>query len=59
MYKFIVLFLLGFFIYKTIRNFLAGPAVKAKMKKNDKSTDDNFQKKYSDKIEDADFEELE
>jgi len=59
MYKFIILLLLGYFIYRTLKNFLMGPVPKAKVKKNDQPKDENFQQKYADKIEDADFEELE
>ena len=59
MFKFIVLTLLGYFIYRTLKGFLTASVPKAKINKNDKPRDDNFQQKYADKIEDADFEELE
>jgi len=59
MYKFIILSLVGYFIYRTVKGFLLGTTSKANVKENDKPKEEDFQNKFADKIEDADFEELE
>lgn len=59
MYKFIILMLFGYFVYRMLKGFLLGTGVKANMKRNDKPREENFQQKHADNIEDADFEELE
>jgi hypothetical protein len=56
--RLIVLSIVGYFIYRSIKRFLSGSPAKAKVKKSDKPKEENFQKKYADKIEDANFEEL-
>lgn len=57
--RIILLSILGYFVFKTIRNWLLGTPTKSRFKQKDVPPDDDIQKKYSDKIEDADFEELE
>jgi len=57
--RIILLSILGYFVFKVVRNWLLGAPTKSRFKQKDVPTDDDIQKKYSDKIEDADFEELE
>jgi len=56
----IILFtILGYFIFKTVRQFFLGETSKPKVKENRKAgKDEDFQQKNQSKIEDADFEEL-
>jgi hypothetical protein len=58
--RFILLSILGYLIFKTVRNFFLGPPQpRESQKKNTAKSEENFQQKYKNKIEDADFEELE
>lgn len=58
--RIILLGILGYLIFKTVRNFLLGPPrAREPRKKNNVNSEENFQQKYKNKIEDADFEELE
>ena len=59
MLRFILLGILSYLVFRTIRNFFLGPpAPKTTTKNNVKTKEENFQQKYKDRIEDADFEEL-
>jgi len=42
-----------------VKNWLSEVSKKPQVKEKDVSKDENIQQKYADKIEDADFEELE
>lgn len=55
----IIFMVLGYYIFKIVKQFLLGSQTKAHVKQNDKRKEENIQEKYADKIEDADFEELE
>jgi hypothetical protein len=58
--RIILLGILGYLIFKTVRNFFLGPPAPRETKKNNNAnSEENFQQKYKNKIEDADFEELE
>ena len=57
--RLILFALLGYFIFKTIRQWLLGTSSQPKVKNSQKtSPDDDFQQKNQSKIEDADFEEI-
>jgi hypothetical protein len=58
--KFILLSILGYFVFKTVRQFFLGLSNEPKVKENNKADkDENFQQKNQSNIEDADFEEIE
>ena len=61
MLRYFILFLLAYILYKLIKpvffNILFGN--QSKMKKPQDEQKEDFQKKHRDKIEDADFEEIE
>jgi hypothetical protein len=61
MLRYFILFLLAYILYKLIKpvffNILFGD--QSKMKKPRDTQKEDFQKKHSEKIEDADFEEIE
>lgn len=59
LFRIIIFAALGYYIFKTIKRFLLAPQAKAQQKTHDKKSEENIQDKYADKIEDADFEELE
>lgn len=48
---------LGFILFRMVRKFLIG--LTGEEKQNKTKPKDDFQQKYKNKIEDADFEELE
>ncbi len=50
--------ILGYLVYKMIRPLFLGSVQRPGMK-DQNHEEDNIQKKYADKIEDADFEEIE
>ncbi|HID39025.1 MAG TPA: hypothetical protein EYP36_05870 [Calditrichaeota bacterium] len=50
--------ILGYLVYKMIRPLFISAAGQ-NSRKNPNREEDNIQKKYADKIEDADFEEIE
>ena len=56
--RFIFFILIGYYIYRVVKNLLVrrpdNPHVKGNERKND-----SIQKQYKNKIEDADFEEIE
>ncbi|KAA3613090.1 MAG: hypothetical protein D8M58_12335 [Calditrichaeota bacterium] len=59
-FKIIIFTILGYFLFRTLRQFLLGPSAKSQAKQNKSAVrDDDFQQKNKSKIEDADFEELE
>lgn len=59
--RIILLSILGYLILNVVKNWISGalsqPRVKEQKSPGDK--EENIQKKYANKIEDADFEELE
>jgi len=57
--RIIFMSIIAYFVFKFVRNWLLGPSTKTHFKQKDEHRDDDIQKKYGDKIEDADFEELE
>lgn len=57
--RIILLSILAYFVFKTVKNWLLGTPTKSQFKQKEAPEDDDIQKKYGDKIEDADFEELE
>ncbi|MCB0284075.1 MAG: hypothetical protein KDF60_15925 [Calditrichaeota bacterium] len=58
--RFILLSILFYLIIRTVRNIFLGPPAPRETKKKDKvNNQESFQQKYKNKIEDADFEELE
>jgi len=58
MLRFILLAVLGFILIRFIRNLLFGPSPQSRVKSNVQNKDEDFQAKHKNKIEDADFEEL-
>ena len=56
--RIILLSILAYFILKTVKNWLLGTPTKSRFKQKEAPGDDDIQKKYGDKIEDTDFEEL-
>ncbi|MGD9899232.1 MAG: hypothetical protein AB7T22_08915 [Calditrichaceae bacterium] len=60
MLRFIILFIIAYLSYRYIKRLLAGfssgPGTK---KSRDVKTKDDFQKRYRNKIDDADYEEIE
>ena len=59
MFKLLLLTILGYFVFKTLRHFLLEISEKPKVQEDKKKQkDDDFQQKNQSKIEDADFEEL-
>lgn len=57
--RIIFLSILAYFVLKFVRNWLLGAPTKSEFKQKEPPQDDDIQKKYRDKIEDADFEEIE
>ena len=57
--RIILLSILAYFIFKFVRNLILGAPTKSKFKQKEATREEDIQKKYGDKIEDADFEELE
>lgn len=57
--RIILIGLLTYFVLKMVKNWLSEVSKKPQVKEKDVSKDENIQQKYADKIEDADFEELE
>ena len=57
--RIIFLGILTYFVFKFIKNWILGAPTKTHFKQKDEQRDDDIQKRYGDKIEDADFEELE
>jgi len=57
--KYIILWVIGYFIFRSIRKYIAGATARKQRNAPVQNTKDvNFQQKYKDKIEDADFEEF-
>ena len=56
--RIILLSILGYFVFKTVKNWLLGAPPKSRVKEKEAPKEDNIQQKYANKIEDADFEEL-
>lgn len=57
--RIILIGLVTYFVLKMIKNWLSGVLKQPQVKEKDVPKDENIQQKYADKIEDADFEELE
>ena len=57
--RIIFLSILAYFVLKFVRNLFLGTPTKSQFKQKETPQDDDIQKKYRDKIEDADFEEIE
>ena len=57
--KIILVGLLTYFVLKMVKNWLSEMSKQPQEKEKDVPKDENIQQKYADKIEDADFEELE
>ena len=55
--RILLLSILGYLVYKMIRPLFIGSAQQNARVKRERE-DENIQKKYADKIEDADFEEI-
>lgn len=59
MFKFLLLVLLGFFIFRYLRQSLFGGGPKKEVPRREKgSVEKPFQEKHRNEIEDADFEDL-
>jgi len=57
--KYIILWVIGYFIFRSIRKYIAGTTGRKQRNEPVQNTKDaNFQQKYKGKIEDADFEEF-
>jgi len=56
--RILLISILGYLVYKMIRPLFLGSAPQNTRDKRE-GEEDNIQKKYADKIEDADFEEIE
>jgi hypothetical protein len=57
--RIIFLSIIAYFVLKFVRSWFLGAPTKTHFKQKDEHRDDDIQKRYGDKIEDADFEELE
>jgi hypothetical protein len=58
MLRLIIIALIGFLIFRFIRNIFLGPSPRGRVKNDKPGTEEDFQQKHRNKIEDADFEEL-
>jgi len=58
-FRIILISILTYFVFKTVKSWFLGNSTKSKFKQKEQAVDDDIQKKYGDKIEDADFEEIE
>ena len=57
--RIIFLSIIGYFVFKAVKNWLLGTPTKTQFKQKEAPPDDDIQKRYGDKIEDADFEDIE
>ena len=57
--RIIFLSIIAYFVFKVVKNWLMGTPTKTHFKQKEAPRDDDIQKKYGDKIEDADFEDIE
>jgi hypothetical protein len=58
LFRLILVTVLGYLLYKVLKPLFLQPSKRENVGGR-KKQDDNIQKKHSDKIEDADFEEIE
>ena len=56
--RILLLSILGFIIFRSVRNFFLGASSKERVKNKPVQEEEDFQEKHKNKIEDADFEEL-
>ena len=57
--RIIIIVLISYFLLRIIKNWLFSASKQPQVKEKAPGKDENIQQKYADKIEDADFEELE